>query len=88
MSDDSESDDSDKSDGPTTPRTTPTSLISPTKAPVPKRFSRSFAYLNRRLEHLRSAGEPVLQIQIHDELVRAGLCRGVANDRSSRVDEV
>ena len=33
-----------------------------------------FADLHRGLEHLTSAGEPVLQIQIHDELVCASLC--------------
>jgi hypothetical protein len=33
-----------------------------------------FADLHRRLQHLCSAGEPVLQIQIHDELVCASLC--------------
>jgi hypothetical protein len=38
------------------------------------RWLRTFAYLHRHLEHLLSAGEPVLQIQIHDDPVCASLC--------------
>lgn len=44
---------------------------------TPRSGNGSFADLDRRLEHLSRTGEPVLQIEIHNELVCPGLRGGV-----------